>query len=89
MYKICPHCGAHLDPCERCDCIKRAAPGVASTEDGKNVSTDIKNVSEKPEKIKPKFPTMAEVEAAILDLTAEERAELYEMCKTVGLIKEV
>lgn len=88
MYKTCPHCGAHLDHGESCDCIKRAAPGVATTENGKNVSTDIKNVSEKPEKIKPKFPTTAEIEAAILDLTAEERAELYEMWKAAGLIKE-
>lgn len=21
-YKACPHCGAHLDPGERCDCIE-------------------------------------------------------------------
>ena len=21
IYKICPHCGAHLDPGEACDCI--------------------------------------------------------------------
>lgn len=21
IYKICPHCGAHLDPGETCDCI--------------------------------------------------------------------
>lgn len=21
-YKICPHCGAALDPCEKCDCMK-------------------------------------------------------------------
>ena len=21
IYKICPHCGAHLDPGELCDCI--------------------------------------------------------------------
>lgn len=19
-YRICPNCGAHLDPCEKCDC---------------------------------------------------------------------
>lgn len=28
-YKICPHCGAHLDPGERCDCQdkkREAAP---------------------------------------------------------------
>ena len=21
-FKICPHCGAHLDPGEKCDCIR-------------------------------------------------------------------
>ena len=31
----CPDCGAYLDPCERCDCAEKAAPGVATTEDGK------------------------------------------------------
>lgn len=25
-FKTCPECGAHLDPCELCDC-KRNAPG--------------------------------------------------------------
>lgn len=24
--RICPECGAHLDPCEICDCRKNAAP---------------------------------------------------------------
>ncbi len=24
FYKICPKCGAHLDPNERCDCEERA-----------------------------------------------------------------
>ena len=33
-YKICPDCGAYLDPCERCDCAEKAASGVATTEDG-------------------------------------------------------
>ncbi len=34
---ICEHCGAYLDPCEQCDCgtQEKAAPGVATTEDGK------------------------------------------------------
>ena len=22
-YKICPHCGAHLDPGEKCDCVRK------------------------------------------------------------------
>ncbi len=35
MYKICPHCGAHLDHGERCDCQDKAkdapdAPGTPS-----------------------------------------------------------
>ena len=37
MYWTCPNCGAALDPGEKCDCDvkERAAPGVATTEDGK------------------------------------------------------
>lgn len=23
MYKICPRCGAHLDPGEHCDCLEK------------------------------------------------------------------
>lgn len=34
-YRVCPACGAYLDPCECCDCAEKAAPGVATTEDGK------------------------------------------------------
>ena len=36
MYaRICPDCGAYLDPSERCDCsIEKAAPGAANTESG-------------------------------------------------------
>ena len=25
QYRTCPHCGAHLDHGERCDCLDRAA----------------------------------------------------------------
>lgn len=32
-YNICPDCGAHLDPCEKCDCQK----------DKLNFKEDIKN----------------------------------------------
>lgn len=39
-YKTCPHCGAHLDPGEKCDCRdkRETAPGAANTGDGKNES---------------------------------------------------
>lgn len=33
-YRICPRCGAHLDPGETCDCNENAAP-VLAHEDGK------------------------------------------------------
>lgn len=35
-YRICPICGANLDPGESCDCLdkEKAASGVATTEDG-------------------------------------------------------
>ena len=45
-YKICPHCGTHLDPGERCD------QGAANALDGKvehanhAVSTSIMNETE-------------------------------------------
>lgn len=36
-FKVCPICGSHLDPGERCDCQgkKEAAQGVTSTQGGK------------------------------------------------------
>lgn len=33
-YRICPNCGASLDPGERCDCTK-TIPGAAAVRDGK------------------------------------------------------
>lgn len=35
-YRTCPHCGAHLDPGEGCDCrAKEEAPaGAANTDEG-------------------------------------------------------
>lgn len=37
MYRICPYCGAALDPCEICDCQSKeeAAPAATNNEDGK------------------------------------------------------
>lgn len=49
-YRTCPHCGAALDPGERCDCQdkEKAAPSAANTESGQveiglptNISTSI------------------------------------------------
>lgn len=36
-YRICPYCGAHLDPGENCDCQdeEKAAQGAANALDGK------------------------------------------------------
>ena len=45
-YKTCPHCGANLDPGEKCDCPKaqkETAPGATNTESGKAEQTTQKN----------------------------------------------
>ena len=36
-YHVYPHCGAHLDPGESCDCRdkEKTAPSAANTEGGK------------------------------------------------------
>ena len=41
-YKTCPHCGAHLDPAEVCDCRAKeeAAAGAANTDEGKVEQVD-------------------------------------------------
>lgn len=37
-YRTCPHCGAHLDPGEVCDCQeKEEAPASAANADGGRV----------------------------------------------------
>lgn len=54
-YNTCPECGALLDPCEVCDCKKDAAPGAATTENGKNVNTDINSILHAGEKDKGEF----------------------------------
>ena len=37
FYKTCPHCGANLDPGERCDCQDKeeTAPGATNTGSGR------------------------------------------------------
>lgn len=45
-YRECPHCGAHLDPGEICDCPdaqKETAPGATNTRDGKMEQTTRKS----------------------------------------------
>lgn len=32
MYKVCPACGAHLDPGEHCDCDRRDQPEIEMTQ---------------------------------------------------------
>ncbi len=57
-YKTCPHCGAHMDPGEVCDCRdeEKTPVGAANTDEGgveqieKAVSTSIMNETE--EKVK-------------------------------------
>lgn len=40
MYRICPDCGAYLDPDERCDCWKDPATGIpAATIDPQIIPT--------------------------------------------------
>ena len=36
-FKACPHCGAHLDPGEVCDCRdeEKTPAGAANTDEGK------------------------------------------------------
>lgn len=35
-YKVCPYCGSHLDPGEKCDCgQKEAAVSAANADNGK------------------------------------------------------
>ena len=46
QYKTCPHCGAHLDPGERCDCQDKAkdapdAPGTPSAKIGSDAGTSV------------------------------------------------
>lgn len=31
-YRVCPYCGAHLDPGELCDCQKESRPSADDTE---------------------------------------------------------
>ena len=33
-YHTCPHCGAHLDPGESCDCQENPPAGAANTDEG-------------------------------------------------------
>ena len=41
-YRICPHCGAHLDPGEVCDCRdkEKTPAGAANTDEGKVEQVD-------------------------------------------------
>lgn len=38
LYRVCPHCGSHLDPSERCDCQDKREPETTATV-GKTATT--------------------------------------------------
>ena len=42
FYKTCPHCGAHLDPGETCDCRdnEKTALDAANIQSGKETQQD-------------------------------------------------
>ena len=41
-FRNCEYCGSYLDPGEKCDCQEKekAAPGVVTTGDGKQIELD-------------------------------------------------
>lgn len=41
FFRICPDCGAYLDPGEVCDCKKAPPPGGATPESGSANSTAV------------------------------------------------
>lgn len=41
-YRVCPHCGSHLDPGERCDCQDKREPETTAAA-GKAAAPAVKN----------------------------------------------
>lgn len=41
-YRVCPYCGAALDPGELCDCDKKTAPDAANIWSGHGESEAVK-----------------------------------------------
>ena len=56
-YWTCPNCGAHLDPGETCDCMKKAAPSATNTQNGNKQKTHLycKEIGGKSQCSKEKF----------------------------------
>ena len=44
-YKTCPHCGAHLDPGERCDCKDEKKPPPGGDRESDKVKITVTIVS--------------------------------------------
>lgn len=44
QYRTCPHCGAHLDPGERCDCRDAASNSQTSGDLQKKAAADAANI---------------------------------------------
>lgn len=51
QYRECPYCGAHLDPCERCDCQEKQedAPDAAGTPSQKPIETGFSVTNPEPD----------------------------------------
>ena len=50
-YRTCPHCGANLDPCERCDCAKEGSTAGTVLPSSHGVKIIIQIISENPENV--------------------------------------
>lgn len=42
VYRTCPHCGAHLDPGERCDCAFTRSAGAFAAQRVKRAGREMK-----------------------------------------------
>lgn len=83
-YKTCPHCGAHLDPGERCDCKREAAPGATNTGDGKKNEAVTSSVIVQEEKGDCQAENDPRKRFPDLPMTEEEAQEFTELEKGTG-----
>lgn len=44
QYKECPNCGAHLDPCERCDCQEKEEDASVAAETPSRIDANASNI---------------------------------------------
>lgn len=51
-YKICPHCGAHLDPGERCDCQDKKREAAPLQRERPQAKTPTASLAGQPQEVK-------------------------------------